>query len=110
MTIEQLDKVDGLGIDGQRNETVLLISDHLSWQDQSVHFAVLEGKLSAYLNFIRSGQLYESLPSAKGLPVRIKLMHQHSPNAAAELALDATGKKLAALGVAFSHESLPLDS
>lgn len=107
MTIENTDKVDGLGVDAQAQEAVLLISDHLSWHDVGEHFGFLEKKIGSYVSFINSGQLDEALPNAKGLPVRIKLIHEHRPDSRSIEILDGLAGQLSGLGLRFSYEALP---
>lgn len=107
MTIEDTQTLDGAGIDEDTNETVLVISDHLSWQNEGEHFTLLEKKLSSYIDFVRSGQIYEVLPSSRGLPIRIRLIHEHAPTSSALAFLRAAQKQLAEIGFNFSHQSLP---
>ena len=107
MTIEQIEKVDGLGIDVQAGEAVLVISDHLSWQDEAEHFSYLENKIGNYVNFIKSGQMLEILPNARGLSTKIKLVHEHQPTANAERILAAVKKQLKDIEITFAYEALP---
>jgi hypothetical protein len=107
MTIEQSDKVDGMGVDAGNGEVVLIISDHLEWVDQAAHFSKLEQKLGGYINFVQSGQLEESVPQAKVMPTRIKLVHQYDPPVEAKSILNSIAQQLAEMNFRFSHESLP---
>lgn len=107
MTIEQADKVDAMGIDAGKGEVVLMISDHLEWSDQTAHFSMLEQKLGSYINFAQSGQLEQALPEAKGMPTRIKLVHQFSPPVDAKSILDSIARQLSEMNFAFSYEGLP---
>lgn len=107
MTIEQADKVDGMGIDANKGEVVLMISDHLKWVDQSAHFSKLEDKLGSYINFIKSGQLEEAMPLAKGMETRIKLVHQFPPPGEARSILDSIAQQLSELRLSFSYEGIP---
>ncbi|WP_443751347.1 DUF6572 domain-containing protein [Asticcacaulis solisilvae] len=107
MTIQQPDTVDGMGVDKRMNELVLLISDHLPWEDEEAHLSALENKLGGYLNYLTSGQYLEAVPQSKGLPVRIKLVHEHRPTASAETILQAVEAQLVAMDIRFSHEALP---
>lgn len=107
MTIEQADKIDGLGIDAGKGEVVLMISDHLEWSDQTAHFSKLELKLGSYINFTQSGQLIEALPQAKGMPTRIKLVYENDPPVAAKKILDSIAQQLSEIDFEFSYEGLP---
>jgi hypothetical protein len=107
MTIEQADKVDGLGIDAEKGEVVLMISDHLEWVDQTTHFLKLDHKLGCYIDFVQSGQLCETMPQAKGMVTRIKLVHQFAPSVEAKSILDSITQQLSEMSVAFSYEGIP---
>jgi hypothetical protein len=107
MTIEQADKIDGMGIDKRTNELVLLISDNLSWDDECTHIATLESKLSGYLTYISSGQYLESIPHAKNYPVRIKLIYEYKPTSSARVILGAVENQIHAMNILFSYEPLP---
>lgn len=107
MTIEQAATIDGIGLDRPVGEVVLLISDHMPWQDETSHIGALENKLGAYLEFISSRQHLERLPEARDWPVRIKLVHEHQPTASAERILNAVKEQLGTMNIRFSHESLP---
>lgn len=86
---------------------MLTISDHLQWDDLKKHFELLEGKIGVYLAFAESGQLYETLPAAKGREIRIELVSQHAPNGAADAFLTAAKNQLEAIGVEFLPTALP---
>ncbi len=107
MTIEQTTKIDGMGLDRAANEIVLLISDHMLWQDKSHHVAALEKKLGAYLEFISSQQHLELVPEARDWPVRIKLVHENEPTASAEGILKAVKDQLQTMNIRFSYAGLP---
>lgn len=108
MTIEQADKVDGMGIDGEANELVLLIADHLAWDDEVIHMGALESKIGGYINFINSHQYLEFIPQARGLPVRIKLVYEHEPTSLAQTIIEEVGNQLDSINIRFSCESLPM--
>ncbi len=65
MTIEDAAVIDGAGLDKSTGDVVLTISDHLSWDDQPVHFRLLEAKIGRYLDFVRSGQVWAVPPCSR---------------------------------------------
>jgi hypothetical protein len=107
MTVEDKDKIDSGGVDGKAGEVVLIISDHLSWHDEETHFSAVEKKIESYLNFIKSGQVFETFPASKGLTIRIKLVCKYQPSSSAKLFLDAAKRQLAEMNILFSYETLP---
>lgn len=109
MTIEQADKIDGLGIDKEANELVLLISDHLPWNDEDAHLRALESKLGSYVEFLGSGQHLESVPNSRNMPVRIRLVHEYTPTESGKRFLRAVELQLVESGIRFSFGSLPTE-
>lgn len=107
MSVERSDVVDGLGISQLDGKVVLTISDHLQWDDPKKHFELLEDKIEAYLAFVKSGQLYETLSAAQGREIRIELVFEHALNGAAATFLAAAKNQLEAVGVEFSPAALP---
>src|ERR1700675_379268 len=67
MTVEELDKIDRLAFNRQNGDVLLIISDHLDWDEsEGEHLLALQGKLNTYLEFVESGQLYAKHPRAIG--------------------------------------------
>ena len=62
MTIEQLDVVDFIGVEKYTNKVILTISDHLDWEKEEEHLHLMQRKINAYINFIESGELCETVP------------------------------------------------
>jgi hypothetical protein len=75
MSVEDIDKVDRIGIDRKTGDVHLTISDHLDWeQNESEHLFVLQDKLNTYLEFVESGQLHAKYPRTKGKKIVFKVM------------------------------------
>jgi len=108
MSIEEPNKVDGLGIDKENGEVVIFISDHLLWLNGAVHFSALEKKLGNYINFVKSGQLLKDFPEGEGMPIRVKLIYEDEPTIQAEEMLKVVKQQLADIGLRFSYLKLPV--
>ena len=107
MSISDTDVVDGIAVDTNAGQVVLLISDHLPWDD-GAHTRLLEQKLGSYIHFIRSGQITEQYPDAIGRAVKIELICQYIPPSFAEEFLLAAKRQLNAdEGVEFEYKTLP---
>ena len=78
MSIEQLDKVDFIGIDNVSGAVTLTIADHLDWTDVRYHLLKLQEKLNAYLSFCESGELYETYPEAVGRNIVFEVVAKHA--------------------------------
>ena len=82
MSVTQKDTIDAIGISPEGNELVMLITDHLDWEDEYTHLMALQDKLNAYFTFISSGQYKASHPKARisAFNIRIAFMFKPSEN------------------------------
>lgn len=67
MSVMEKNKVDGIGKSKEENKIVLMISDHLDWDNEMLHLKLLQDKINAYIEFIESGQVYNNYPDAKSV-------------------------------------------
>ncbi len=107
MSIEDAGSIDNLGISKVDGKAVLVISDHLNWEDEKYHFDLLEKKVGGYLGLIKSGQLFEVLPDSKGREVRIELIYQFQPSEMALRFLSTAKQQLQPMGVELTYKKLP---
>lgn len=107
MTIECSETVDGVGVSRESGEVVLTISDHLPWEDEGEHFRLLEKKCSGYLDFVRSGQLFEVVPNADNRAIRIDIVCKYQPSDLALEFLSAARLQLKSFGIELSFGPLP---
>ena len=71
MSIEHVDKIDGMAIDGENNEYLrLLLTDHLEWKggnntlSEHKHLLLLQDKINAYLSFLETEQYKAHYPDS----------------------------------------------
>lgn len=62
MAIDNILVIDGIGESKEKNELILLITDHLSWDNEYEHLKILQEKINAYVSYIVSKQFEESFP------------------------------------------------
>lgn len=55
MAIDDADTVDALGVEPGTGVPLLIVSDHLGWDDPVAHLNTLQQKIGAYIGFIQSG-------------------------------------------------------
>lgn len=107
MSIDKAGVIDHVAFSEKEQKAVLIISDHLDWEDENEHIRLFEQKISSYLTFIRSGQILESLPEAENLPIRIELVQQYKPTDNAVHLLNSAKQQLAEMGLEFTYHPLP---
>ncbi|KAA0253980.1 hypothetical protein FBQ97_16210 [Acidobacteria bacterium ACD] len=88
MSVEQLDVVDAVGVDVLSGEVILTVSDHLGWEAEEEHIALLREKLNLYLRFVESGELVESYPAAAGRRVVVDVVGREQPSSAGRVFLE----------------------
>jgi len=106
MTIENASIIDGIGLDKVTGDLVLFITDRLTWEYPSYHVECLQNKLSAYMNYLGSGQYLEQLPDASGRARIIDLVYEHTPNDYGLEVYETAKIRLQELGVGFMFHDL----
>ena len=84
MSVEDKNKIDAISTN-KENQVVLTISDHLEWDDSNEHLIILQDKVNSYLDFLESGQIDESYPSAAGKKIMIQIVFKFLPNKKGEV-------------------------
>lgn len=62
MSIIEVNVVDAIGISKDSKNLILMISDHLDWNNEADHLFALQSKINSYLGFIESKQYNETYP------------------------------------------------
>jgi hypothetical protein len=79
MSIEQRKVVDAIGTEKLSGVIILTIADTLDWSDVRSHLLTLQSKINDYLDFIESGEIYRTYPSASGQKIKIDLVFRYPP-------------------------------
>lgn len=82
MSVSQSALVDAIGVETSTGKVVMTISDHLGWEDEMEHIALLREKLDSYLRFVESGELLTAYPAAVGRPVAVDVVARVEPSGA----------------------------
>jgi hypothetical protein len=106
MSIEQLDVIDDLHVEGETGPVVLTILDPLDWTDAPAHESALQKKFGVYLSFVESGEILKSHPEAQFRPIVIHIVFDVVPNDEGLRFLREAQKALGPAGFALSHEVL----
>ncbi|OWA34218.1 hypothetical protein B9G55_18015 [Saccharibacillus sp. O16] len=62
MSVLEANQVDGAAFDTASGRVVLLIADHLDWEDEAGHLNKLQDKINAYLAFVQNGEIDNLYP------------------------------------------------
>lgn len=67
MAIDNVNIIDGTGIDRDRKAICLLLTDHFSWEgddgfSEYDHLMLLQDKINAYISYLESKQYEEQYP------------------------------------------------
>src|SRR5262245_60942829 len=114
MSIENVNVVDDVVVDKATDKAVLIVFDHLAWNDEE-HFILLHSKIDSYLGFIESGEILESYPDAQGRVFRIDVVCELAPDAEGERGLEEVAQIVHQAGLSFcwrvldgpNHEFIP---
>jgi hypothetical protein len=105
MSVDQRKIVDFVGTKPS-GEIELTISDHLPWDKKNTHLLILQDKINDYLDFIESGQLFESYPTAKGKKIIICVLLKYHPSGDGPEFLERSRKTITDTGLGFRWEIL----
>ena len=64
MAVDNVRLIDAIANDKENACLVLLITDHLNWDNEFEHLKILQDKINAYVAFIESEQYDEIYPNA----------------------------------------------
>jgi uncharacterized protein DUF6572 len=110
MAIDQTNVVDFVGIEPNKNEAQLIISDHLEWDKgeraDSEHMYLLQEKINSYLRFVESGEIYTSYPKSRGKKLVIRVVAKHDLNSNGKSFFQRIEETLFASGFVITFERL----
>lgn len=108
MSVEDLDRIDFLGIETGTGDVVLTVSDHLPWDPLAPHVWALQEKLNAYLRFVEGGEL-AGFPAAAGRAVVIEIVMREAPSAAGSAFVAQAASAIEGAGLTLRWRVLPED-
>src|SRR3954469_17953048 len=86
MSIHDSKKIDMVATRPDGELVELVITDHLDWADIDDHCRLLHDKVSAYLHFVETGQIYalpgHDIPKSAAVQITLELSITPAPEAA----------------------------
>ena len=105
MSVSETDKVDIVATRPGSSSVVLVVADHLQWDDLDAHLLALQAKLNTYIAFIESGQIHrlEEPPVPPNPVLCIRVAMRYAPPPAAQEFFKKASAVLAGIGVGFDQ-------
>lgn len=103
MSVEESTIIDAIGSDLDGREVTLLITDHLSWDNESEHLLKLQDKINAYVRFVESGELYEKHKEYLEMNAVIEIAFQHRINEKGIWFIDQVKSALSPIGIGIRY-------
>ena len=102
--ITETNKIDGIAVDKKNNALMLLISDHLDWDDEYNHLITLQGKINTYISFIETEQYKENYPDISFNYFIIEIRFMFPVTEKCMQFLNAVSEQIKPLGIAIFVE------
>ena len=106
MTIENPDVVDIASNDWGTEQFILVISDHLEWDDKNEKLLLLQEKINNYISFLESGDVYKMYPDIRHGNFTIELVSKYRPNGESEKFLKMITEIIEGAGFSFKWSAL----
>ena len=94
MPVDDFTVIDFVATHAKTGDAMLVISDHLEWDDKNEHLYILQNKINAYLEGIENGSLYEAYPDARNRKIVIDIKAKYETNEKGRVFLERTTKDL----------------
>lgn len=65
MSVIDKNKIDSIGINKSEDELLLMIADHLDWNNELEHLTILQNKINSYLGYIEAKEYNNIYPNDK---------------------------------------------
>lgn len=105
MSVDQTNVIDFIATH-VNGSIVLVISDHLAWNNVDEHLRLLQEKINTYLQFIESEQIIDEYPAAKGKQIEIEIKTKYQPDEQGLRFLNLCKEKVESTGIPFKWEVL----
>ena len=79
MSVAQVETIDFVAHDPNRDEALLVLVEERPWQDSGALLQDLQAKLNSCLQFVVQGKLGAKFPNLEGKPVHFQLRASYPP-------------------------------
>lgn len=77
MSVLENNKIDGIATSDDGKNLIIMLSDHLDFENETNHLLILQNKINAYLSFIQSEQYSEIYPDNNFENIVIEIYFKH---------------------------------
>lgn len=104
MAIDNTKVIDAVGIDNGRNAICLLLTDHLTWENDSSlseydHLMLLQEKINSYMAYLETRQYEEQYPHKKFAMAVIEIHFKYEITANCDKFLNTVQSQTAQYGI-----------
>ena len=99
MAVDKSSQIDAIANDKENACLVLLITDHLNWDNEFEHLKILQDKINAYVAFIESKQYDEIYPNADFKMAMIEIHFKYDITDSCQKFLQVAQDQLGQIGI-----------
>lgn len=107
MSVLDLNQIDGMALTNSGNAIVMLIVDHLDWEDEYAHLISLQNKINAYVSYIEEKE-YMDIDQVGGEAIRdfvIEIAFNYVPTDNATKFLRVVQNQISHLNISVQYET-----
>lgn len=104
MSISNINVIDGIGVNKEKDAILLLLCDHLEWHSEkalkhSEHLLLLQKKINSYIIFLEKNQYKEKYPDLEPKMAVIDIRFQYEIPHTCEQFLQTVQDQIGKLGI-----------
>lgn len=102
MSILEKNSVDGVALANNGDVLMLLITDHLAWNQEYEHLIALQEKINAYISFWQSGQYKKVCDASRVKRCSVEIHFMYEPTENAYKFLNTVNKQTSVINMEFA--------
>lgn len=98
MSVSESNMLDGVAL-SEEGALVLLITDHLDWENEYEHLYTLQNKMNAYVHYCESGQYQQFTQGKEPKYAVIEIHFLYEPTETALRFLNSVQEQIGGMGI-----------
>lgn len=99
MGVTDIQTIDGIAPTDSKDGLCLLLTDHLSWEDEYTHLITLQKKINSYIAYLENKQYESTFPDIEVKYAVIEIHFKYEITSKAEQFLQVVQDKVGSLGI-----------